>query len=697
MPSLFISVTCLACGHTMPPDPMLIRCERCGDQWLDADYNYGAVRWPEGLSDRPSSLWRYRELLPLSDYDARVTIGEGWTPIVPAERLGESLGHAHILIKDERRMPTNSFKDRQGALSVSILREQGIKECVLASTGNAAAAYAAYCARAGIKLWVFLPSMVPAEKMRELGLYGAELIKVTGNYDQTKKVAADFAARRGLYFDRGSKGIPGKESMKTLAFEMAEQLGLEPGGGGTWRAPDWYIQAVSGGIGPLGVHKGFVELYKIGLIDKVPKIGIVQVEGCAPMVRAFERGLPHAEPVLPDTLITVLATGDPGRAYTMLREAILTYGGSMVSVDDGQAFRAMRRVARTEGFSVEPATAVAFAGLEKLIATGQIGPDETVMVNCSGHTFPAEKHILEDQYVLELELGTAAPSQQTEGLGAALERLDEQITTVLVIDDNPNDTRLIRRLLQANKNYRVFESNNPLDAVDLVRQRRPDLVITDLTMPELDGFTLLERLKADPETAHIPVIVLSGKDLSAADRARLGNNIESVWMKGNYKTRDLVDHVVETLKDRAAEAAAEPPPEPPPPRRPVEPPPTAPDAKTVLVVDDNPYDSRLVKRILESSRKFTVVEVRSGESALNAIREVHPALVILDIMLPDMGGLDVLQRIRESEDIRNTRVAILSAKDLSEAERARLNNAVFWQKATLNRQRLVEAVESQIG
>jgi CheY-like chemotaxis protein len=117
----------------------------------------------------------------------------------------------------------------------------------------------------------------------------------------------------------------------------------------------------------------------------------------------------------------------------------------------------------------------------------------------------------------------------------------------------------------------------------------------------------------------------------------------------------------------------------------------------VLVVDDNPYDSRLVKRILESSRKFTVVEVRSGESALNAIREVHPALVILDIMLPDMGGLDVLQRIRESEDIRNTRVAILSAKDLSEAERARLNNAVFWQKATLNRQRLVEAVESQIG
>lgn len=145
---------------------------------------------------------------------------------------------------------------------------------------------------------------------------------MTGTYDQTKKVAADFAARRNLYFDRGAKGIPGKESMKTLAFEIAEQLGIEYGENGRWIAPDWYIQAVSGGIGPLGVYKGFLELHQIGLIDKIPKLGIVQVEGCAPMVRAFERGLAQAEPVVPETLITVLATGDPSYAYTLLYEAI---------------------------------------------------------------------------------------------------------------------------------------------------------------------------------------------------------------------------------------------------------------------------------------------------------------------------------------------------------------------------------------
>ncbi|MEP7286922.1 MAG: pyridoxal-phosphate dependent enzyme [Chloroflexota bacterium] len=666
----------------MAPLPMLASCEVCGGSWLDARYDYSAVSWPEALAKRPSSLWRYEELLPLTDNSFRVSMGEGWTPIVRASGLGEALGHDRLFIKDERQSPTGSFKDRQGALSVSILRQAGIKECVLASTGNAAAAYAAYCARAGIKLWVFLTSMVPAEKMRELGLYGAEVVKVTSTYDQAKKVAQDFAARRGLYFDRGAKGVPGKESMKTMAYEIAEQLGLEFGDGERWIAPDWYLQAVSGGIGPLGVQKGFEELYNLGLIDKIPKLAIVQADGCAPMVRSFEKGLTIAEPVTPATRITVLATGDPGLSYTMLRESILRYGGAMTSVDDVQTFRAMRRVARTEGYSVEPATAVAFAGLEKLIALGEIGLDESVLINCSGHTFPAEKHILEDQYVLELELGENTSSQQVEGLGAALERLDEQITTVVVIDDNEQDSRLIRHLLQSNKNYRVFEANDSRDGLDLVRQRQPDLVISDLMMPDMDGFLLLEQLKADPETAHIPVIVLSGMTLTLDDKARLEGQIDSVWTKGNFHTRDLIEHVVTTLKDQPSTRMLESK--------------NSDHLTKVLVVDDNPYDSRLVKRILEAGKKIKVSEVRSGEGAILAIHELHPDLVILDIMLPDMGGLDVLERIRASAEIRDTKVAVLSAKALDEIEHSRLNNAVFWQKGTLDRRRLLEAVEEQL-
>jgi threonine synthase len=682
MPTRFTHITCLSCGHEMPPLVMTDTCSVCGGGWLDAGYDYSKLNWPSGLVKRLTSLWRYADLLPFDDTSKRVSMGEGWTPLYRASGLEEALGHNNLFIKDERQGPTGSFKDRQGAVSVTALRQAGIRECVLASTGNAAAAYAAYCARAGIKLWVFLTSMVPAEKMRELALYGAEVVKVTSTYDQAKKVAADFAARRSLYFDRGAKGIPGKESMKTLAYEIAEQLGLEQTDGGRWIAPDWYLQAVSGGIGPLGVLKGFEELYRMDMVDKVPKLAVVQSEGCSPMVQAFEQGLAVAKPVTPATRITVLATGDPGHGYTMLRQAIMSYGGAMTSVDDGQAFRAMRRVARTEGLSVEPATAVAFAGLEKLIALGTISADETVLINCSGHTFPAEKHILEDQYILELELGSAAPLHQ-EGLTAALERLDEQIKTVVVIDDNPQDSRLIRRLLQTHKNYRVFEANNPVDGLDLVRQRRPDLVITDLTMPDLDGFTLLEKLKDNPETAHIPLMVLSGLSLSQAEKARLYGRIDSMWTKGNFETHDLVNHVVNTLTDQSAMASET--------ELPIE---ETDVLLKILIVDDNPYDSRMVRRMLEADRMFEVSEVRTGDAALQAISTWKPDFVILDLVLPDMSGFDVLAKLRDMRHEIPVKVAVLSSKELTKSESNLLGNAVFWHKGSLDHRTLVEAVKT---
>ncbi len=465
MQTLFNAVHCLACGYDMAADLYATKCEACGNPWLDARYDLAVLpaNWPKTVAKRPLNLWRCAELLPFPPGFPFVSMGEGWTPLTRAEGLERETGYdrqgGEIWIKDERQNPTGSLKDRQAAFTISTIRARGIAEMVLASTGNAAAGYAAYCARAGIKLWVFLPSSVPAEKMRELALYGAEVVKVTGTYDQAKEIAADFAARRGLYLDQGAKAIPGKESMKTIAFEIAEQFG--------WRAPDWYIQAVSGGIGPLGVMKGFIELHEAGLIERVPKLGIVQVEGCAPMVRAWERGLAQAEPVQPDTLVTVLATGKPGLAYDVLKQMTDRFGGAMVAVSDGDAFRAMRRVARTEGLSMEPAASVAFAGLEKLLAAGHIRPGERVLVNCSGHTFSAEKHALEDRYVFQLQVGVPLPTQRApEGLAMTLEQLDEQITSIVVIDDNPNDSRLIRRLLQTYKQYRVFEAHNALDGLD---------------------------------------------------------------------------------------------------------------------------------------------------------------------------------------------------------------------------------------
>lgn len=219
MTTLFDRVVCLECGHAMPPDLYAEACPSCGSAWLDAHYDLSRLpsHWPALVRGRPTSMWRYTELLPFGEGVRPLSMGEGWTPLTRAAGLAEALGCRDLWIKDERQQPTGSFKDRQASAAVTALAARGATDLVIASTGNAAAAYAAFCARAGIRLWVFLTSSVPAEKMRELALYGAEVVKITGTYDQAKAVAADFAARRGIPFDRGAKMIPGKEAMKTVA------------------------------------------------------------------------------------------------------------------------------------------------------------------------------------------------------------------------------------------------------------------------------------------------------------------------------------------------------------------------------------------------------------------------------------------------------------------------------------------------
>src|SRR5690606_31886741 len=277
----------------------------------------------------------------------------------------------------ERQGPTGSFKDRQATVAVTALKELGVNELVVASTGNVAIAYAAYCARVGIKLWAFFPSLTPNDKMREVAIYGAEVIKTTGNYDQTKQLAAQFAHSRGIFLDRGIKSVASIEAMKTMAYEIGEQLAREYPGELPMRAPDWFLQGVSGGMGPIGVAKGFREMQALGLTNKVPSFGMIQSSGCAPMVEAFQRGQRVATPVEnPETVIVTLATGAPGRAYELLFDYVQENGGDFVSASDEEAFTAIRTLARSDGISVEPATGVTFAGLFKMVRQGTIKPDD---------------------------------------------------------------------------------------------------------------------------------------------------------------------------------------------------------------------------------------------------------------------------------------------------------------------------------
>src|SRR5215211_1324298 len=371
---------CNLCGNQQPYEPFVPAvCKKCDSQWLETRYDYDAFKREilRGLPNRPLNMWRYQDVLPLDDPSALDLYPAGGTPLWLSRRFAPALGHDAVYIKDERYGSTSSFKDRQAAGAVAAMLERGVKEAVIASTGNAAVAYAAACARAGIKLWVFMTSLVPQEKLREAALFGAEVIRVSGNYDQTKQIASQFAQRRQLLLDRGATSIPARESMKTIAYEIVEQL--------DWHSPDWYIQAVSGGLGPLGVYQGFKELFKMGLIDRIPKLAIIQAEGCSPMVNAFKAGKDVAEPIIPQTSIIILSTGDPGKAYTYLWKLVERYGGMMESVTDAEAFAAMRSLAKREGMAVEPATAVAFAGLEKMRANGTINPNEMVVVNCTGH------------------------------------------------------------------------------------------------------------------------------------------------------------------------------------------------------------------------------------------------------------------------------------------------------------------------
>ena len=676
----FTHVVCLECGDKLPADLMLAGCPKCQSAWIDARYDYAAVakKWPAALQERAHTLWRYAELLPISEPNPEISMGEGYTSLIRLYQYERMLNHENIYIKDERQGPTSSFKDRQAALAVTAMQRAGITECVLASTGNAAAAYAAYCARAGIKLWLFLTSLVPAEKMREATLYGAEVVKVSGTYDETKEVAAAFAHRRGIHLDKGAKAIPGKESMKTLGFEIAEQLGLalHPNQPGKFASPDWYIQAVSGGIGPLGVWKGFSELHQMGLINKMPRLGIVQAAGCAPMVKALAAGQAKADSVVPQTLITVLATGDPGHSYVLLREAVLSNKGAMIAVEDGDTFEAMRKLASRAGISVEPATAVAFAGLEKMIGDGTIATGETVVVNCSGHTFPVESHVLGDQYILNLDPNSA--NHQEEGLSAALQNLDEQVTTVMVVDDNLNDRRLIRRLLQRYRSYRVYEAPNGQEALKILSERQPDLIISDLTMPVMDGFSLLEQLKANPDTKDIPVIVVSAKTLTQQDRELLNSHSESIWTKGGYNTRQLVDHVVKILGHTSTEVSST--------SRPVmiaspastvtDVEPCDPDAPKIVIIEDNRNDLRLARRYLQASGSFQIIGAGTGREGLKAVYEQHPELVILDLMLPDMDGIAVLEALKSNPDLNDIPVVIMSARELSKDETENLKSKI---------------------
>ena len=322
-------------------------------------------------------MWRYYELMPVRDEANVVTLGEGFTPILRAERLGSDLGCSALYIKDEGLNPTASFKARGLSAAVSKAKELGITRITMPSAGNAAGAMTSYAARAGIEARVFMPRDAPEANRKEVAITGGDLRLIDGLISDAGVMSREQAAKDGL-FDVSTLQEPYRvEGKKTMGYEIAEQMG--------WTLPNAIIYPTGGGTGIVGMWKAFAEMQAMGWIDdRRPKMFAVQSEGCAPMVRAFEQGTEFAEPWENAQTIAAGIRVPSGIGDYLILQALRESAGGALTVSDDEILDYMGRIARLEGMFVCPEGAATAAALEKLLASGQLDPDDAILLLNTG-------------------------------------------------------------------------------------------------------------------------------------------------------------------------------------------------------------------------------------------------------------------------------------------------------------------------
>ena len=377
-PTFVTHLECSATGERYAADE-LHNLSRAGKPLL-VRYDLDAVKKAlskEALARRPRDLWRYRELLPVRRTRDIVSLGEPITPIMTLPGLAQRVGAGEILVKDESRLPTGSFKARGLAMAVSMAKALGVAHMAMPTNGNAGAALSAYASRAGLKTTVFCPADTPEVNVREIALQGASVYRVNGLIDDCGKLVAEGAAKVG-WFDTSTLKEPYRiEGKKTMGLELAEQLG--------WELPDVILYPTGGGTGLIGMWKAFAELETIGFIGrKRPRRVAVQAAGCAPMVRAYEAGQEHAArwedaQTIAAGIRVPQAIGD----FLILR-AVRESGGFAIAVTDDAIVAAVDEVARAEGLLLCPEGAATYAALKAALADGRIRRDERALLfNCA--------------------------------------------------------------------------------------------------------------------------------------------------------------------------------------------------------------------------------------------------------------------------------------------------------------------------
>ena len=385
-------------------------CEHCFGP-LEVAYDYSGLE-PEATKRRiqagPQTLWRYADFLPFES-PPRTALAAGVTPLIKADRLGERLGLNNVWVKNDAANPTHSFKDRVVTVALAKARELGYEVVACASTGNLANAVAAHAAAAGLESYVFVPSDLEEQKILATGVYGTNLVAVRGNYDDVNRLCGELAGERDWAFVNVNVRPYYAEGSKTLAFEIAEQLGFE--------LPDRVVVPIASGSLFTKIARGFDEWREVGLVEgETPVFNGAQAEGCSPVATAFEEGKDVCRPVKPDTVAKSLAIGDPADgAYAL--ELARRSGGGVDSVTDDEIRAGIRLLAETTGVFTETAGGVTTAVLAKLADRGDIDPDERVVVVITGEGLKTLDAVREGHHMYEIEPTIASLDSELAAAG----------------------------------------------------------------------------------------------------------------------------------------------------------------------------------------------------------------------------------------------------------------------------------------
>ena len=371
---------CINCGTHYPTDEIIYFCKKCGDILeikLDYDITKDVLK-KSNWKKTPLSVWRYRDLMPVTDTGRIVTLGEGGTGLHQCKRLGKALGLRQLFVKNEGENPTGSFKDRGMTVGVTKALELGVKSVICASTGNTSASLAAYAAKAGLQCAVLIPSgKIAYGKLAQAIIHGAKVIQVRGNFDEALDIVFKLSEKHKFIYLLNSINPFRIEGQKSLGYEICEQLDNKP--------PDRVVVPVGNAGNISAIWKGFTEFQNLGFIRTLPKMTGIQAEGSAPIAQAIKSGSKDIKPVVnPETIATAIRIGAPvswKKAVNAIRDSC----GTAETVTDDEILEAQKMLSRLEGLFVEPASASSIAGLKKLVENGVIDKDERVVCVTTGH------------------------------------------------------------------------------------------------------------------------------------------------------------------------------------------------------------------------------------------------------------------------------------------------------------------------